>query len=379
MSGTASNGSDYTRLSGSVNIAAGSASANVTVNPFDGTGAEGSETVVLTIVSDTAYIVGSPSSATVTIADNDQGIVTVVASDPDASETGPDPGTFRISRGGSTNTALTVRYSMSGTASNGSDYATLSGSMSIPAGSVSANVTVNPVDGTSEEESETVVLTILTNAAYVVGSPHSATVTIADNDGAAKPIVSVVATDVICSEGGPNPGSFTISRSGSTASDLSVTYSLGGTAVNGADYARLSGSVIIRAGNESAAVVVQQIDDRLIEIPELVQLTLTAEDSYEVNLLLGTATLTILDNDLFGLDLPLLVISRPASLPGENKVELAWNSEAGQRYQLQYKSNWNTTNWINLGSVITATNSTVLTSDVAGSDSRRFYRVALLP
>jgi len=53
---------------------------------------------------------------------------------------------------------------------------------------------------------------------------------------------------------------------------------------------------------------------------------------------------------------------------------------AGQRYQLQYKSDWNATNWIDLGSIITATNGdAVITSDPVGSDSQRFYRVVLLP
>ncbi|PYK97908.1 MAG: hypothetical protein DME19_14490, partial [Verrucomicrobia bacterium] len=56
-------------------------------------------------------------------------------------------------------------------------------SVSIPAGAVSADVVVQPIDDTEVEGSETVVLTLSTNAAYTIGQGgSSATVTIADND-----------------------------------------------------------------------------------------------------------------------------------------------------------------------------------------------------
>ena len=45
------------------------------------------------------------------------------------------------------------------------------------------------------------------------------------------------------------------------------------------------------------AVVVRPIDDRLVEVAELVSLTLSADASYEVGLL-NSAVVTILDNDL---------------------------------------------------------------------------------
>jgi hypothetical protein len=38
-----------------------------------------------------------------------------------------------------------------------------------------------------------------------------------------------------------------------------------------------------------------------------------------------------------------------------------------------------TTNWIDLGSPITATNNSVSTTDAAGPDAQRFYRVRLVP
>ena len=80
---------------------------------------------------------------------------------------------------------VTVNYSISGTATNGVDYTTISTSVVIPTGSSSATVTVNPtLDGTVESD-ETVILT-LANGEYVIGSPSSATGTILNDDGNAE-------------------------------------------------------------------------------------------------------------------------------------------------------------------------------------------------
>ena len=107
---------------------------------------EGDETVVLTLAAGAGYVVGTPASDTVTIADNDPVVVTVVATDPSASETGPNTGTFTVSRTGPTTAALTVNYTVAGTATAGSDYTALPGSVVIPAGAASALVVVTPID-----------------------------------------------------------------------------------------------------------------------------------------------------------------------------------------------------------------------------------------
>src|SRR2546423_315208 len=249
-----------------------------------------------------AYTVGSPNSATVTISDNDQPplpTVTVVANDANASEQGPNTGSFTVSRAANTSTALTVNYTLSGTAQNGSDYQQLGTSVTIAAGASSATVTVTPIDDSQVEGNETVVLTLAANSAYTVGSPNSATVTISDNDQPPpeKPVVSVTGSDLLASEPGTDTAVINISRTGGTAASLRVRYALGGTAVNGVDYQTLSGSLTIPAGASSATVVVRPIDDRIVEVAELVSLTLSADASYEVGLL-NSAIVTILDNDL---------------------------------------------------------------------------------
>src|SRR5438876_888136 len=153
--------------------------------------------------------------ATVSIEKNDSApslsTVTVTASHANASEI-VDTGASTTTRtAGSLPDALPI-YSLNGSASNGSDYQQLGNSVTIAAGSSSAIVTVTPIDDSSVEGAETVVLTLSANSTYTVGSPNSATVTIADNDSApSPPTVTVTASDANASESG-DTGAFTITR-----------------------------------------------------------------------------------------------------------------------------------------------------------------------
>jgi len=125
------------------------------------------------IVKDT----GSPTSPTVTVS----------ASDPTATEAGPTTGSFTVSRSGSTAAPLTVSYTIGGTATNGSDYQSLPASVTIPPGSSTVSIIVTPIDDSLGEGNETVVATLAADAAYTIGAPGSATVTITDNDPTNQP------------------------------------------------------------------------------------------------------------------------------------------------------------------------------------------------
>ena len=108
------------------------------------------------------------------------GAVTVAATTPAASEIGPTPGVFTVTRpAGATNEALAVNYTVSGSASNGVDYSSLGGTATIAAGQSNAAIVVTPILDELLEGTETVRVT-LASGAYVVGSPSNAEVTIAD-------------------------------------------------------------------------------------------------------------------------------------------------------------------------------------------------------
>ncbi|MEW6272490.1 MAG: hypothetical protein AB1689_24700, partial [Thermodesulfobacteriota bacterium] len=125
-------------------------------------------------------MIGDPSSATITIAD-DAAIVTLAATDPTASEAGPEAGAFSLTRsGGDVAAELRVRVVRGGTASNGTDCAFISSLIGIPANETSAAVLVTPVVDALVEGDESVTLTLDPEPTYEIGSPSSGAVTIAD-------------------------------------------------------------------------------------------------------------------------------------------------------------------------------------------------------
>lgn len=109
-------------------------------------------------------------------------VVTVAATDPTATEAGQTSGVLTFSRTGGTAAALTVFFTVAGTATSGGDYGALPASVQIPAGQANATVLVTAVDDGVVEGDETVTATVSANAAYTVGNPNAATVTIADDD-----------------------------------------------------------------------------------------------------------------------------------------------------------------------------------------------------
>ena len=96
---------------------------------------------------------------------------------------GANTATFLVRRDSATNTALTVYYSIGGTAINGVDYVTLPTSVTIPAGQRYALITIDPLDDmdSSYRPYDTVILSLLlpptaytSPLTYSVGTPASA-------------------------------------------------------------------------------------------------------------------------------------------------------------------------------------------------------------
>jgi hypothetical protein len=98
---------------------------------------------------------------------------------------GPKDAVFTVRRWGETTNDLTVTYGIGGTASNGMNYETLPGVVTIPAGECSTRITVVPLDGApTASVVSTVILTLTpstnTPPDYVVGVPDKAAAIILD-------------------------------------------------------------------------------------------------------------------------------------------------------------------------------------------------------
>lgn len=109
-------------------------------------------------------------------------IINITAPDIYASESG-DVGEFRIARTGNLSQALTVNYTIRGTAENGVDYETIPNSITIPAGASTGTIAIQPKLDSQSEGIETVFLSLqnLPNStAYMLGSNFHAVLNIRD-------------------------------------------------------------------------------------------------------------------------------------------------------------------------------------------------------
>jgi hypothetical protein len=97
-----------------------------------------------------------------------------------------------------------------------------------------------------------------------------------------------------------NTATFVVSRAGATNDPLEILFRLGGTASNGVDYVAITSPLMIPAGQRSARIVIQPLDDNRPEPVETVMVRLLENDGAGVGYVLGQprrAAAIIVDND----------------------------------------------------------------------------------
>ncbi len=276
---------------GTVVIPAGSTGLTIQIIPVDDSSVEGREPVWISLAAgqlEGGYI---PDvfrfQGETAIEDDDYSYVSMRSSDAEASEDG-DPAEIMLERTGNTTLDLdvSIAYAMDSTAKL-EDFSIPNWTVRIPAGASSVAVRLQAVDDRLIEGSETLHLT-LGFGNYGCGASTDAVITLLDNDRLS--VVDLVAKDAVATEpriplqihGKRLPldtAVFTLARKGDLTEALTVAYAVSGTARNGVDYVRLSGTVVIPAGMASADVVVTPRWDRLRERDETVVLALkTSKD-----------------------------------------------------------------------------------------------------
>ncbi len=93
-------------------------------------------------------------------------------------------GTYRVqvTLSASSSTATTLRYTLSGTATQSTDY-TIPSSVTLGANATSAQIPIVIVNDQEEEPDETIIVTLVRSSGYTLGSITAFTLTITDNDG----------------------------------------------------------------------------------------------------------------------------------------------------------------------------------------------------
>lgn len=183
-------GVDYITTSGTLNFAANETAKTFFVQTCFDNVFEGDETVNLTLSNPVLATLGTPSTAILTIVENDPAPTANVQFSAATYETdeGDDTVTITVTRTGVTTGESSVNYATSnGTANGGScqsvgfDYQTTSGTLNFAAGETSKTFSFEICSDTqSENPPETVNLTLSNPSGATLGSPGAATVRIID-------------------------------------------------------------------------------------------------------------------------------------------------------------------------------------------------------
>lgn len=203
-----------------------------------------------------------------------------------------------VRRSGGVNGAVSVNYSIAdGTATVAdNDYSVTSatGTLNWADGdSADKTLPVTVKGDTKYEANETVTLTLSGAAGgATLGTPNPATLTIANDD--APPTLSINSVSV-----GENGGSVDVTVTQSAVSGLNSSFnfiSANGSATAGQDYAAISGSKTITAGNNTATITIPILDDGVYEGDETFTVTIDSPVNATVAGT-GTGTVTINDNE----------------------------------------------------------------------------------
>jgi hypothetical protein len=310
ISGTASNGVDYTNLTGVVTIPAGQGIAEVYIDPYEDNLPEGIESVELRLIPTNTYLI-EPESSSATNFIHDVSVTLSIFPQNDAIEPdGPtgEPavqGSFLALRADDIRShypELTVHYILTGVAKNGVDYTNLSGTFTFSEGSDREIIPFDALPDNLIEGAESVIMTLIQTNGFVLDPEHtSATNYVLDS----STVIGVYArsnaieTNIVSSIPG-KVGCFELTRYDSRldySSALTVSYTVTGTASNGVDYTTIPITITFASGQTNTNIFIETISDDILEGDETVILTLYAtEDSYMISTDAPSATLTIVDN-----------------------------------------------------------------------------------
>lgn len=208
--------------------------------------------------------------------------------------------TYSVSvlRNGGTNGTVTVVYTTSnGTATGGSDYTPITGTLTFSNGEAIKTFDIQIANDHMDEPDETINLTLSnpTGGAFVV-SPATAVLTISDNDN--PPTISI--NDVSINEGneGTTNFNFNVTLSAQSGYDISVNYATSnGTANAPVDYISKTGTLTFSSttGETSKTITVAVNSDFLVESEENFFINLS--NPTNVTIADGQGIGTIFDDD----------------------------------------------------------------------------------
>jgi len=256
----------------SLSIPAGSLNASRTITIVDDALDEADETLILngSFPPPINATLGTPARHEITIVDND--IAPTVNFTPATASvaegnSGTTAMTVTVSLSAVSGQAVTVPFTVSGTAVNPADHSAAAGSISIAVGTTSGAYTFNVVGDTVDEPDETIVLSMDTPTNANKGAADTHITTITDDDAATATVTLSLSGSPLAENGGV--ATVTANLGAVSGQDVTVSLAFSGTAGAGS-YTASASSIVIPAGQASAAITLTGVDDSLDEFDETV-------------------------------------------------------------------------------------------------------------
>lgn len=325
---------DYTGLTASVVLPAGSNQVTRTMNMVNDNLVEGTEILKLNTTVTAGYTIIAPANITIPEAQ----LQITATKTADAAEPSTNGG-FSISLPGTllAGADINVTSIIGGTAGS-ADWNVTGQNVVIKAGTNSVTIPVTVKDDKLVEGGETVTLA-LQRASMPRGS---STVTFLVNTA----VLTVNLTDDDANNAGRNmmvekitnarepatPGTFRIRFSDASLTvvrDVQVSYAVSGTATPGTDYTPVSGTLTIPAGQNGTSVSLAPLDDNMVEDTEMVNIEITDVTSTMTGITWPLVanprtSVPIVDNDSMNLSL----FAQPAAITEGDTIQVTLKSAA---------------------------------------------------
>jgi Calx-beta domain len=304
--GTAKAGSDYTATSGTLNFGPGELSKDISIPILSDLLFEnGSETFTVNLSSPTGGAVIATPSTTIIIQDNDAKPVVIVGGTiVKEGDSGTKNLAVSVNLDHRSVQDITVDFAtVNGTATAGSDYVATSGTVTLPAGTLTAplNITINGDTTVEPDETFTISLSNAINANAIVFMNPIVRI---DNDDATLQL-SNGSFSVNESAG---EATVTVTRIGDLSRAATIQFATTDTAglqsctvANGkaserCDYGTAIGTVRFAIGETTKTFTMPIVDDALVEGNETFTVNLSGPTGATVGAT-TLATITIVDND----------------------------------------------------------------------------------
>ena len=295
--GTASNGVDYTLATGEVSFAVGQTSSAISINIINDNIDEFQETIEFQLTSATNAVLGTSTTHTLTITDDDTPSRISIAGGPYSAPEDAGSQSVSLQLNKPSGKPISVDFNtLDLSATSPADFTAVSGTVSWAAGDqTTQTISIPVIDDPISEGTEAFNLNLFNNVNVNYAGSASTTVLIIDNES--PPVVLFAATPYTFDESIANH-LIALSLVGVSASNITATVTLtSNSATAGSDFVAVSTNITWLSGETgNKSFPISLIDDAVDERDETMNVSITFVDHATVS---GPPTIqaTIVDDE----------------------------------------------------------------------------------